>query len=186
MAKGWTKGDWRATKCDDGLWMVATDGDTICFGDPNHQEPDDSKNFALIAAAPDLYEALEKMVETMREAAKVNNRRLSILENVHIKDAEAALSKAEGRIAMAKEWTKGDGKRWPRAGDKMRFLACNGYDHELKEALGKFKKGEVLTVEDCHVEDWSHSVRFAGFSGRFNGVMFELFDAAALSKAEGR
>lgn len=49
---------WEHTVCDDSLSMIAHKGDTICFGDPNHRDPDDQKRFELIArlanAAPNL------------------------------------------------------------------------------------------------------------------------------------
>ena len=67
---------------------------------------------------------------------------------------------------------------WPRPSNKMRFLAANGYDHEREIALKIFTKGQVLTVENCDVGDWSHSVAFKGFPGRYNGVMFELIEDA--------
>ncbi len=64
--------------------------------------------------------------------------------------------------------------RWPAAGDKMRFLGKNGYDAELERALDTFEIGAVLTVKDCRVGGWEHSVAFEGVQGRWNGVMFEL------------
>lgn len=62
---------------------------------------------------------------------------------------------------------------WPAPGDKMKFLGKNGYDHQLTEALGIFVIGNEYEVEDCDVGDWSHSIKFRGVSGRYNGVMFE-------------
>lgn len=60
---------WRVVRLDDGVLMVCTVGDTICFSDPNHvSDPDkngvdeaDNKHFALIAAAPDFLKAAEAM-----------------------------------------------------------------------------------------------------------------------------
>lgn len=39
---------WKRTTCDDGLEMVHHGGDTIFFGDANHQEPNDIERFDLI------------------------------------------------------------------------------------------------------------------------------------------
>jgi hypothetical protein len=63
-------------------------------------------------------------------------------------------------------------KRWPSKGDWMTFLGRNGYEFELTEALDIFKVGEKYQVQDCDVQNWSHSIKFAGVPGRFNGVMF--------------
>jgi len=62
--------------------------------------------------------------------------------------------------------------RWPRRGDRMRFLNRNGYDHELESARKLFRVRKHYTVVDCHVGDWHHSVAFEGVPGRHNGVMF--------------
>lgn len=57
---------WKRTRCDDGLEMVHHDGDTIFFGDPNHQDPSDAARFDLIVrlanAAPALLRALSAPV----------------------------------------------------------------------------------------------------------------------------
>lgn len=62
---------------------------------------------------------------------------------------------------------------FPMAGDKMKFLAQNGYDLELKKAMLIFQKDQVYDVVDCFVEAWSHGVKFKGIDGWWNGVMFE-------------
>jgi hypothetical protein len=41
---------WKRTRLDDGIEMVHHDGDTIFFGDPNHQDPPDQERFDLIVA----------------------------------------------------------------------------------------------------------------------------------------
>lgn len=65
-------------------------------------------------------------------------------------------------------------KRWPTKGDTMKFLGKNGYPFELEAASKLFNVGQALIVEDCRVENWSHSVKFVGVPGCYNGVMFEL------------
>lgn len=62
---------------------------------------------------------------------------------------------------------------WPAKGDKMKFLGQNGYEFELREARNRFEVGKEYEVEDCNVQNWSHSVKFAGMEGWYNGVMFE-------------
>lgn len=61
---------------------------------------------------------------------------------------------------------------WPAKGDRMMFLGRNGYEFELKEALNRFAIGKEYIVEDCNVQSWSHSVKFDGMEGWYNGVMF--------------
>ena len=62
---------------------------------------------------------------------------------------------------------------WPVKGDWMKFLGRNGYNHELTNAKSIFTVGQSYEVESCEVGNWSHSIRFVGISGGFNGVMFE-------------
>lgn len=59
------------------------------------------------------------------------------------------------------------------SGDRMRFLACNGYAFERDEAMKVMRPGDVFTVSECRVDSFSHSVRFKEISGSWNGVMFE-------------
>jgi len=59
-----------------------------------------------------------------------------------------------------------------RPGENVRFLGCNGYPAELKEALSWFAPNEVLTVEACNISGWSSSYRFVGRSRLWNTVMF--------------
>lgn len=67
---------------------------------------------------------------------------------------------------------------WPMAGDKMRFLGKNGYDHQLAEASKLLSVGDVLTVKRCYVGSFDHSIEFEEMTGRsFNGVMFERVPA---------
>ena len=64
--------------------------------------------------------------------------------------------------------------KWPKAGDKMRFLGRNGFDNELARAKQQFVIGSEYEVDSCDVGDWSHTVYFVGIEGGWNGVMFEL------------
>jgi hypothetical protein len=70
--------------------------------------------------------------------------------------------------------------RWPRPGDKMTFLNKNGYDHEREAAAKIFQVGISYDVEDCEVGDTSHTVKFRGYAGRWNGSMFSLDDKRAV------
>ena len=80
-----TPGPWKVTRYDDGLLICYTEGATICFGDRNHTALSDEANFALIAAAPDLLEALKAVVRVADRAT------------VEFDLARAAIAKAEGR-----------------------------------------------------------------------------------------
>lgn len=51
---------WKLTQCDDGVWMIHTDGDTIAFGDPNHQDPNDKEIFEFIIKACQEFEARQE------------------------------------------------------------------------------------------------------------------------------
>lgn len=72
---------------------------------------------------------------------------------------------------------------WPEAGDKMIFLGTGGYDSELTKAKATFEVGQVLTVKDCDVGDWSHSIKFEEHPDRWNGVMFHLCSGEDISLA---
>lgn len=76
-------------------------------------------------------------------------------------------------------------ERWPKAGDRMRYLAANGYDRERADADKVMKAGDVFTVKSCRVGDWSHSVQFEEIAGNWNGVMFELEPATSPSSNTG-
>lgn len=62
---------WEVSKLPDGIFMIAHKGDTICFGDPNHQDPDDQKRFDLIVqlanSVPNLIVLLEGLDRWARE-----------------------------------------------------------------------------------------------------------------------
>lgn len=64
--------------------------------------------------------------------------------------------------------------RWPKPGDKMRFLGKNGYPFELEEAMKVMSPGDVFTVKSGSVGGFSNSIRFAEIDGSWNGVMFEF------------
>jgi hypothetical protein len=61
-----------------------------------------------------------------------------------------------------------------RPGDKLVFLDKNGYDHDLVEARKLMKKGDVVTLRDMRVGDWSSLMYFEEFPDKgFNSVMFD-------------
>jgi len=58
-------------------------------------------------------------------------------------------------------------------GRKVRFLNENGYDMGLKNARRYFKKGQILTVNEIAVDDFSSTVEFVEYPEKwFNTVMF--------------
>ncbi len=63
---------------------------------------------------------------------------------------------------------------WPHKGDRCRFLGENGYDHDLAAAMKVFVTGAPYTVEAIEIGGWSHTIKFEGIPGWYNGVMFEL------------
>lgn len=65
-----------------------------------------------------------------------------------------------------------------KAGEKVRFLDRNGYDHELKAAQALFRVGEELTVSDVQIGKWSSIYVIEGQKGGFNTVMFEKVPVA--------
>lgn len=67
-------------------------------------------------------------------------------------------------------------RRWPQPGDRMRFLARNGYEHERDDALKVMSPGDVFTVIKCKVDSYMHWVSFEEIEGSWNGVMFERVD----------
>jgi hypothetical protein len=47
----------------DNQYMIGTAGDTICFGDPNHQDPDDKERFELICKLANSVPRIIKLLE---------------------------------------------------------------------------------------------------------------------------
>lgn len=68
--------------------------------------------------------------------------------------------------------------RWPAKGDRMKFLGRGGYPFQLADALKVFAPGQIYIVADCEVSSFTHSVKFEGIEGCYNGVMFELLGKA--------
>lgn len=63
---------------------------------------------------------------------------------------------------------------WPRKGDKVMFLSANGYDDQLEKARKLFAAGQILTVRNCDIGDWSSAYEFDELPGQwFNTVMFK-------------
>lgn len=64
-------------------------------------------------------------------------------------------------------------KGWPNKGDKVRYLATNGYEHDRNHANTYLKKDEILTIKDCSIGSWSSTYEFEEHPGKqFNTVMF--------------
>jgi hypothetical protein len=63
--------------------------------------------------------------------------------------------------------------RYAQSGDKVEYLGENGYtsDRENIEKLGVVK-GMTLEVEYTVVDKWRTEVKFKGFEGMHNSVMF--------------
>jgi hypothetical protein len=63
--------------------------------------------------------------------------------------------------------------RWPKKGDKMTFVGRDGYPHQVTAARKVFTVGSEYEVVDCDVAASSHSIKFVGIDGRWNGVLFQ-------------
>lgn len=62
---------------------------------------------------------------------------------------------------------------YSRPGTKVKFLGRNGYDFQLKDACKIFETGQILTVRDINVSEFSSTVVFEEYPERsFNVVMF--------------
>lgn len=79
---------------------VSVDGGNIIIAEINHYIPEGRANAQLISAAPELLEALEKIVKCERNRAKDLRHRKAWLplkfSEERIADAEAAIAKAKG------------------------------------------------------------------------------------------
>lgn len=93
-------GPWTFSVCDDGTFMVHTAGDVICEGMPNKRGADNPLNFALIAAAPDLFEQLQNLIGL----AEINPGKLHQYKAA-VDDARALIAKLSQPTspALAKE-----------------------------------------------------------------------------------
>ena len=71
------------------------------------------------------------------------------------------------------------GRRWPKPGDRMRFLGQNGYDGERADAQEVFG-GVVhdLVVKKFNLGDWRSTIEFEGIAGHWNSVMFDFVSRA--------
>lgn len=85
----------------------------------------------------------------------------------------------------AKEPIKPGPARWPTKGDRMTFLGKNGYPFQLADAIKVFTTGQTYVVADCEVSSFTHSIKFEGFEGRYNGVMFERTTELPSTDREG-
>lgn len=148
----------------------------------------ESKPFDVMATIdPDYAESFER--ETCQLCGSTNGHSLSCvkIQRDHIDAASHPPSASQASDPYAMEWDiKGQAERrcsppekaaprrseWPTKGDHMTFLGKNGYEFELRDALNKFEVGKEYEVEDCNVQSWSHSVKFVGMEGWYNGVMF--------------
>ena len=135
--------------------------------------------------------ALETLMSALRASQPTGGERLATIEecaqnlersypgHAWLNAACAATRSLATPAAMAQSSEGAERKkrpepyRWPAKGDWMKFLGKNGYDFEREAALKIFEVDETYIVEDCYVQSWSHSVKFYGIPGRFNGVMFE-------------
>ena len=76
----YTKGEWRARKSDTSeLWHITADGKYICCCPPEYEA-----NAHLIAAAPDMHEALRDALGAIRQDGEIDYRQI-----------EQALAKAD-------------------------------------------------------------------------------------------
>ena len=95
----WTPGPWVAKSVvENGEWMgvaVQADSDVEILWFENDPEPDDA-NAHLIAAAPDLYEALEQARDTILELINARNSEAEGSDEDWVGGINAALAKARG------------------------------------------------------------------------------------------
>lgn len=71
---------------------------------------------------------------------------------------------------------------WAHKGDKVRFIARNGYDGELNRAKAIIKPGAVLTVAAVDVRSSSSDYTFEEVLGKWNTVMFETVPEIEIKK----
>ena len=92
-----TKGPWKWTQAGGGWWvLLGGNGETVCddgsaCGEYNREIDPDGPNARLIAAAPDLLEALKALRD------KVADYELGHMDDPEMLAADAAIAKAEGR-----------------------------------------------------------------------------------------
>lgn len=61
---------------------------------------------------------------------------------------------------------------YSRPGTKVKFIGRNGHDYQLAKAKEIFTEGQILTIKQIDVSNWSSSVQFEEVGGWFNTVMF--------------
>ncbi|WLR90940.1 hypothetical protein [Shinella zoogloeoides] len=71
-----------------------------------------------------------------------------------------------------------------QAGDEVRFLNANGYDHQLKRAQEMFNPGQILTVASVEIGGWSSTYRFESVPHSWNTVMFEPVNGAPAAESQ--
>ncbi len=103
-SRGYTKGEWKATDWvmikGERFYDIETDEEVIATGVIE-------ANAHLIAAAPDMYEALKEGIEellTCEQEAQTEEQQSRIESTRHI--IEEALAKAEGKLMEYKEWER--------------------------------------------------------------------------------
>ena len=83
-----TKGEWKTYRNALGQWAVSTDLEPIAQVDRHY-------NAHLIAAAPDMYEALKELADIMEVVIEAPD--VAQLDSFTLQPARQALAKAEGR-----------------------------------------------------------------------------------------
>jgi len=80
------------------VWILDENSDTgVCMVHTDTDSKDESDaNARLIAAAPELLEALESMLDYLKRQAKENSRREWALHNAHAEFMRNAIAKATG------------------------------------------------------------------------------------------
>ena len=60
-----------------------------------------------------------------------------------------------------------------KPGEKVMFLAENGYHLQLVQASKIFELGQVLVVEETNIGSFSSTYKFKNHKNHYNTVMFE-------------
>jgi len=101
---GYTEGEWKA-KCQDGVWIVTLskevggelDDFDICDCDLASSQVECEANAHLIAAAPDMYEALKNFGLYVAVNYDAKNKPFYYIDQEWLDKRTQALAKAEGK-----------------------------------------------------------------------------------------
>lgn len=93
---GWRVEQYTNNISEQSVRVVDEDGGVICDNEPYYPHALDPEHAKLIAAAPDLLEALRNLATEVRHLLKVHPEMDGGLYRQRLSDAEVAIAKAEG------------------------------------------------------------------------------------------